>query len=273
MIEFAHIAKLQEEENGFCFNLSRHESELRQIGVTGGVESYTVKTGTTICACACEEGIVLAADTRATSGQCVSQKDCLKLHPLAPNIFCAGAGTAADLMHLTMQIRADLAVFAYTLGRAVSVETVATRVCNLMSRYGGHLGLHLIIGGVNPDGKSRLCRVDNRGYCVYAAFHTMGSGGMFAKGIFELGYKPGLSLDEARQLCCDAIQAGLLNDDGSGTQVDSVTIPRSDPQNPILTRGIRKPLEGKINPVSPPVFKTGTTLILSETRRPHQQTA
>ena len=46
-------------------------------------------------------GVCLAADTRATAGSTVADKNCEKLHKLAPNIFCAGAGTAADCDHVT----------------------------------------------------------------------------------------------------------------------------------------------------------------------------
>lgn len=61
---------------------------------------YT-KTGTTICGCVFKDGVVLAADTRATAGSTVADKNCAKLHNMAPNIFCAGAGTAADCDHVT----------------------------------------------------------------------------------------------------------------------------------------------------------------------------
>lgn len=46
-------------------------------------------------------GVALAADTRATAGSIVADKNCEKLHNLAPNIYCAGAGTAADCNHVT----------------------------------------------------------------------------------------------------------------------------------------------------------------------------
>jgi len=43
----------------------------------------------------CQGAVILAADTRATAGSMVADKNCEKLHHLAPNIYCAGAGTAA----------------------------------------------------------------------------------------------------------------------------------------------------------------------------------
>jgi 20S proteasome subunit beta 2 len=53
------------------------------------------KTGTTIVGLICKDAVILAADTRATAGSIVADKNCEKLHYLTPNIYCAGAGTAA----------------------------------------------------------------------------------------------------------------------------------------------------------------------------------
>jgi 20S proteasome subunit beta 2 len=52
--------------------------------------------------------VCLAADTRATSGETVADKNCDKLHNMAPNIYCAGAGTAADCDHVTEMIKREL---------------------------------------------------------------------------------------------------------------------------------------------------------------------
>jgi 20S proteasome subunit beta 2 len=43
----------------------------------------------------------MGADTRATGGNIVGDKNCEKIHRLAPNIVACGAGTAADCDHVT----------------------------------------------------------------------------------------------------------------------------------------------------------------------------
>lgn len=58
------------------------------------------KTGTTICGVVFNGGVVLGADTRATEGPLVADKNCNKLHRISNNIYAAGAGTAADLDHM-----------------------------------------------------------------------------------------------------------------------------------------------------------------------------
>ena len=51
--------------------------------------------------CCLKDGVILGADTRATEGPIVADKNCEKIHKLAPNIFCCGAGTAADTENVT----------------------------------------------------------------------------------------------------------------------------------------------------------------------------
>lgn len=42
---------------------------------------------------------MLGADTRATAGTIVAEKSCSKIHYIAPNMYCCGAGTAAGIFH------------------------------------------------------------------------------------------------------------------------------------------------------------------------------
>lgn len=59
------------------------------------------KTGTTIVGLVTKDAVVLGADTRATGGSTVADKNCEKIHYMAPNIWCCGAGTAADTENTT----------------------------------------------------------------------------------------------------------------------------------------------------------------------------
>lgn len=59
----------------------------------------------------------MAADTRATAGTVVADKNCEKLHYLAPNIRCAGAGTAADNEWVTKKMEKDLELKRLNTGR------------------------------------------------------------------------------------------------------------------------------------------------------------
>jgi 20S proteasome subunit beta 2 len=62
-------------------------------------------TGTTILGFHFEDGLILAADTRATAGMIVADKNCVKIEQVADNIYICGAGTAADCSHVKFLMR------------------------------------------------------------------------------------------------------------------------------------------------------------------------
>ena len=113
--------------------------------------TYT-KTGTTICGCVFKDGVVLAADTRATAGSTVADKNCAKLHNMAPNIYCAGAGTAADCDHVTEMIKRELELHRMNTRTESRVSMAANRLVDHVFRYGGAIGTYLIIGGYDVGG-------------------------------------------------------------------------------------------------------------------------
>ena len=53
---------------------------------TGVQFPKALKTGTTIAGLVFKDGVVLGADTRATEGSVVADKNCAKIHYLAPNM-------------------------------------------------------------------------------------------------------------------------------------------------------------------------------------------
>jgi len=67
----------------------------------GMVAPGAKKTGTTICGVVYKGGVVLGADTRATSGSIVCDKNCEKIHYISNLIWCCGAGTSADTENTT----------------------------------------------------------------------------------------------------------------------------------------------------------------------------
>ena len=88
-----------QENRGFNFtNFKRNKYILQEAGK---VPPKYKKTGTTIVGVVCVDGVVLATDTRASGGNIAMEKRCKKLHHMAPNIYCAGAGTAADCDKVT----------------------------------------------------------------------------------------------------------------------------------------------------------------------------
>lgn len=94
---------------------ARIVAELSKSGKAGTLPRAKL-TGTTICGCVFKGGVVLGADTRATGGTEVVDKNCEKIHYLAPNIYCCGAGTAADTEKTTEMISGQVGLFDFAAG-------------------------------------------------------------------------------------------------------------------------------------------------------------
>lgn len=93
--------------------------------------------------------MILGADTRATSGPTVFEKNCEKIHYIAENIMCCGAGTAADTEHSTQLISSKIALHSLATRRAPRVATALNMFKHMLFRYQGHISAALVLGGVD----------------------------------------------------------------------------------------------------------------------------
>jgi len=139
-----------QQDGGFNFeNLERNKMLEKK-----GVQLRTKKTGTTIVGVVYKDGVILGADTRATEGTIVADRDCLKIHYLAPNIYCCGAGTAADTEFVTQMMASELELHRLNTKRESRVSQVEARLTSHLFKYQGHIGAALIVGGVDVNGPS-----------------------------------------------------------------------------------------------------------------------
>jgi len=184
-----------------------------------------MKTGTTIVGLTFKDGIVLGADTRATEGPIVADKNCEKIHYIAPNIFCCGAGTAADTENTTELISSQLALHILATGRQARVSTACTLLKNMLFKYRGHISAALVLGGVDIDG-FHLYTIYPHGSADKLPFVTMGSGSLAAMSVFETEYQDDMEREVAMAVVEKAVSAGIHNDLGSGSNIDLYVITR-----------------------------------------------
>ncbi|KAJ9647141.1 proteasome core particle subunit beta 2 [Coniosporium tulheliwenetii] len=236
---------------GFDFSNHNRNAALHAQGVP---LPKATSTGTTIVGCLYDGGVVIAADTRATSGPIVADKNCEKLHYISPQIWCAGAGTAADTEFTTALISSNLELHALSTGRAPRVVTCMTLLKQHLFRYQGHIGAYLVVAGVDPTG-AHLFTVHAHGSTDKLPYVTMGSGSLAAMSVFETSWKRSLSRDDAVKLCADAIQAGIFNDLGSGSNVD---VAKTTLMRNYITPNVREKKQRNYR------FERGTTAVLAE---------
>ncbi|KAH8065842.1 threonine-type endopeptidase [Aureococcus anophagefferens] len=76
---------------------------------------------TTLAGVVFEHGVVLGADSRATTGSIIADSSCDKLHPLCGNCWAGGCGTAADADELTRHVALDIRLRLRAATTAIAV--------------------------------------------------------------------------------------------------------------------------------------------------------
>uniref|UniRef100_A0A1Q3FDV3 Proteasome subunit beta n=1 Tax=Culex tarsalis TaxID=7177 RepID=A0A1Q3FDV3_CULTA len=214
------------EAPGFSFENCRRNAQLVKQGF---VPPKMIKTGTTIVGIIYKDGVILGADTRATEGPIVADKNCEKIHYLAKNMYCCGAGTAADTEMTTNMIASNLELHRLNTGRTVPVVVANTMLKQFLFRYQGYISAALVLGGVDTTGSYIYC-IYPHGSTDKLPYATMGSGSLAAMSVFESRWKPDMDEEEGKKLVRDAIAAGVFNDLGSGSNIDLCVIRKDGAQ-------------------------------------------
>jgi len=251
-----YLDVLQMHRGGFNFEECTRNAYLREADIK---PPTAMKSGTTICGVVCADSVVLAADTRATEGPIVADKNCEKLHYIAKTIYCAGAGTAADLEHTTQLMESQMELLRMAMNRQPRVCTVVRRLSTMLFKYQGYIGCALVLGGVDVTGP-HLYQIYPHGSTDYLPFTTMGSGSLCAMAILESEYKSNMTSKEGMALVQKAIRAGIFNDLGSGGNVDVCVITKD---GGTIHRNIETPNPRKFK-AQFKAFPKGTTPVLKE---------
>lgn len=193
------------------------------------------KTGTTIVGVRGSKYVVLAADTRSTSGPTVMNKNCHKIHRISDGIMCCGAGTAADT-YFTCKM-AECAIYKHSLKyeKIPSVRHCTNILKRHLFSYRGYVQASLILGGVDEDGV-HLCGIHPHGSIDDTLPYTaQGSGSYAAIGVLETEFREDMTVDEAVDLATKAVEAGIRNDLFSGSNVDICVIEQKEGTPPFTT--------------------------------------
>ena len=182
-----------------------------------------LKTGTTTVGLLCKDGVVLAADKRATMGLFVASKTAEKLNMIQPHAWMTIAGSVADAQYLIEVLRAESSIFNLKAEKPMGVKAIATYLSRIMNYYKGYFQVGLIIGGYGLNGPG-LFNLGAYGSILPEKITAVGSGSPYAIGVLEAQWKEDLTVEEGMKVAAAAVRSSIIRDVFSGNGIDVVGI-------------------------------------------------
>ena len=178
--------------------------------------------GTTIVAATFPGGVVMAGDRRATMGNIIAQRDIEKVFP-ADEYSCVGiAGTAGLAVEMVRLFQVELEHYEKIEGTTLSMDGKANRLAALIR---GNLGMAMqglavvpLFAGYDLRGsQGRIFSYDvTGGRYEETAFHSVGSGSLFARGSLKKLYREDLTAQETVTAVIQALYDAADDDSATG---------------------------------------------------------
>jgi len=196
-----------------------------QGGVPGGADNEVIRNlphATTIVVVACERGVVIAGDRRATAGNMISKRDVEKVFRSDEFSAMAIAGVASMGLEFVRLFQVELEHYEKMEGRTLSLEGKANRLAkmvrdNLVPAMQGLAVVPIFAGYDEQAGVGRIFSYDVAGgpYEEHR-FHSIGSGSIFAKSALKKLYSDDMSIPDAVLASVQALYDAADDDSATG---------------------------------------------------------
>ncbi|MCK4522089.1 MAG: proteasome subunit beta [Nanoarchaeota archaeon] len=202
-----------------------------------------LKTGTTTIGMVCKDGIVLAADRRATMGNIIADKKAQKIHSITDDIAVTIAGTVSDAQLIIKLIQSEIRLKRIRTGKATIVKEAANLTARMVYENIRKMSMipgisQFIMGGKDMFGFHLYDLFVDGSITECEDYVSSGSGSTTAYGVLETLYKKGITIEEGVKLAVKSLNAALQRDSASGSGYDVVTITKE---------GFKKVLEREID--------------------------
>jgi proteasome beta subunit len=183
-----------------------------------------IKKGTTTCALTCNDGIVLAADTRASAGFFIADRHVMKIQKVDRHMGMTIAGGVADAQNLVDIMRYNANIYRLTNRELMPIKSAARLCSNVLfnQRYYPYY-VQIILAGFDNVG-GQIYNIDLFGSITTEKFISTGSGSPVAYGYLESEFKEDLSVNEAYKIAIQAIAAAIRRNAGTGDNINAVII-------------------------------------------------
>src|SRR3954463_3684442 len=201
---------------------------LKRVGLQPPVPATTldgvlpITHATTCVAVRFADGVVMAGDRRATSGNLISHRAIEKIFAAARHSGVAIAGAAGPAMDMVKLFQLQLEHYEKVEASALSLEGKANQLSamvrnNLPAAMQGLAVVPLFAGYDLARGSGRLFQYDvTGGRYEESNFASTGSGSMHAGTVVKLGFREGMSREDTLDLAINALFTAADDDSATG---------------------------------------------------------
>lgn len=210
--------------SSFADFLGDHQPDLLpgRRAVPAGNAGDLAPHGTTIVAATFPGGVVMAGDRRATMGNIIAQRDIEKVFPADEYSVVGIAGTAGLAVEMVRLFQTELEHYEKIEGTTLSMDGKSNRLATLIR---ANLGLAMqglavvpLFAGydLNTD-QGRIFSYDvTGGRYEETAFHSVGSGSLFARGALKKIYREDLDAEGCVTAAIQALYDAADDDSATG---------------------------------------------------------
>jgi proteasome beta subunit len=184
-----------------------------------------IKKGTTTCALTCKDGVVLAADSRASAGLFIADRHVMKIQKVDRHLGMTMAGGVADAQNVVDIMRYNANIYRLSNKELMPVKSAARLCSNVLfnQRYFPYY-VQIIVAGYDDKEGGQIYNIDLFGSMTSEKFISTGSGSPVAYGYLESEFKEGLGVNDAYKVAIRAIAAAIRRNAGTGDGINVVII-------------------------------------------------
>merc|ERR1719464_1823570 len=183
-----------------------------------------VATGTTIMAVKFDGGVILAADSRTTTGDYVANRASRKISKVHDKIFVCRCGSAADTQALTGFVINYLGQHAVELNKPPTVNTAANLFKMIAYSNKDRLLAGMIIAGWDEKRGGQVYNVPLGGSVHRVPMAVDGSGSGYISGLLDAGYRPNMTKAECLEFVRKAVSHAMSRDGSSGGMIRTLVV-------------------------------------------------
>jgi proteasome beta subunit len=187
-----------------------------------GAAALNVPHGTTVVSIRYADGVLMAGDRRATSGNLISHRSIEKVFPADSHSAVGIAGAAGPAVEMVRLFQLQLEHYEKVEGARLSFEGKANQLGamirgNLPAAMQGLAVVPLFAGYDLHRGTGRLFQYDVTGGRYEERDHSAtGSGMMHAGTVVRVGYRENMSRDEVVDLALESLFRAAEEDSATG---------------------------------------------------------